>query len=76
MGSKVKLGLRRVGVSQTEQKARTNMKKAVRKLPLNKQTIRVLVTDDLTQAAGGWIRPPISWSCPQPSLSGCCPQTE
>jgi len=29
-------------------------------------------------AAGptGWIRPPLTWSCPQPSASGCCPQTE
>ncbi len=45
------------------------MKKAVKKLTLNKSTIRVLVTDDLGQAAGGWIRPPISWSCPQPSIS-------
>ena len=52
------------------------MKKAAKKIELNKQTIRVLVQNDLVQAAGGWIRPPISWSCPQASLSGCCPQTE
>jgi len=41
------------------------MKKAVKKLRMNQQTIRVLVPDDLAQAAGGWIRPPITWSCPQ-----------
>lgn len=51
------------------------MKKAVHKLRLNKQQIRVLATGELTQAAGGWIRPPLSWSCPQPSVSECCPQT-
>jgi hypothetical protein len=42
------------------------MKKAIKKLKVDKSTIRVLVTDDLVQAAGGWIRPPITWSCPQP----------
>jgi hypothetical protein len=42
------------------------MKKPVKKLSLNKTTIRVLAGDDLAQAAGGWIRPPITWSCPQP----------
>jgi hypothetical protein len=47
------------------------MKKAAKKIGLNKQTIRVLVDNDLVQAAGGWIRPPITWSCPQPSASGC-----
>jgi hypothetical protein len=52
------------------------VKKAVKKLDLNKQTIRVLAAGDLAAAAGGWIRPPISWSCPQPSMSACCPKTE
>jgi hypothetical protein len=52
------------------------MKKAIKKLNLNRQTIRVIATDELAQAAGGWIRPPISWSCPQPSQSACCPKTE
>ena len=42
------------------------MKKAVRKLDLNKQMIRVLSAPELAEAAGGWIRPPITWSCPQP----------
>jgi hypothetical protein len=42
------------------------MKKPAKKLTVNKSTIRVLVTSDLPQAAGGWIRPPISWTCPQP----------
>jgi len=52
------------------------MKKVIQKLQLNKQTLRVVGLDELAQAAGGWIRPPLSWSCPQPSASGCCPKTE
>lgn len=52
------------------------MKNALKKLRLNKQQVRVLVADDLAQAVGGWIRPPITWSCPQPSASGGCPRTE
>jgi hypothetical protein len=40
------------------------MKKSLR---LNKESLRVLATDDLGKVNGGWIRPPISWSCPQPS---------
>ena len=51
------------------------MKKAIKKLELNKQTIRLLAIDELGAVAGGWIRPPISWSCPQPSASECCPKT-
>jgi hypothetical protein len=42
------------------------MKKTMKKLVVNKQTIRVLSADTLANAAGGWIRPPITWSCPQP----------
>jgi hypothetical protein len=53
-----------------------HMKKAARKLGIRKQTIRFIVTEELAQANGGWIRPPITWSCPQPSASGCCPHTE
>lgn len=51
------------------------MKKAIKKLQLHKQTLRMVGLDELTQAAGGWIRPPLSWSCPQPGSSGC-PKTE
>lgn len=51
------------------------MKQSIQRFRLHKQQIRVLVTDDLAQAHGGWIRPPLSWSCPQPSASACCPQT-
>ena len=47
------------------------MKQAIKKLQLNKQTLRVVGFDELGQAAGGWIRPPLTWSCPQPSASGC-----
>ena len=46
-----------------------------RKLALNKETLRQLTASELKLAAGGWIRPPLSWSCPQPSASQCCPQT-
>jgi hypothetical protein len=45
------------------------MKKSVQKLRVTKQTIRVLAADDLALAAGGWIRPPITWACPQPSAN-------
>ena len=51
------------------------MKNTIKKLRLHKQQVRVLVAEDLAQANGGWIRPPITWSCPQPSASGCCPKT-
>jgi hypothetical protein len=37
-----------------------------RKLVLKKETLRQLTPGELKLAAGGWIRPPISWSCPQP----------
>jgi len=42
-----------------------------RKLVLSRETLRQLTPSELKQAAGGWIRPPITWSCPQPSQSGC-----
>ena len=42
------------------------MKKPSKKLNLNKQEIRVLGGENLAGVVGGWIRPPISWSCPQP----------
>jgi hypothetical protein len=47
-----------------------------KKLALTKQTIRVLASTELNNVAGGWIRPPITVSCPQPSASGCCPASE
>jgi len=40
----------------------------------NALTVRKRTLRDLTAGGhgpkGGWIRPPISWSCPQPSPSG------
>src|SRR6266545_795125 len=48
---------------------RQTMKKSTSKLTLSKQTIRVLAGHDLAPVAGGWIRPPISWSCPQAPVS-------
>jgi hypothetical protein len=55
---------------QPSRQSEVAMKHAIKKLQLNKQTLRVVGFDELAQAAGGWIRPPISWSCPQPS-GGC-----
>jgi hypothetical protein len=46
-----------------------------RKLVLQKETLRQLTASELKQVAGGWIRPQITWSCPQPSASVCCQQT-
>jgi hypothetical protein len=51
------------------------MKKSHKKLVMNKQTIRVLTPDVLADIAGGWLRPPITWSCPQPPPSSSnCPK--
>jgi len=50
------------------------MNRAIKKIGLNRQTVRVLVSEELAQAAGGWIRPPITWSCPQPLVDH--PKTE
>ena len=51
------------------------MTKSTKKLNVNKQTLRVLGSDDLAVIGGGWIRPPITWSCPQPSASSAnCPK--
>ena len=53
-----------------------NKRRATRKLALKVDVIRTLSDSEMNQVAGAWIRPPLSWSCPQPSASGCCPQTE
>ena len=42
----------------------------VGKLKVNKETVKDLTTAELKQVKGGWIRPPITWTCPQPS--GAC----
>jgi hypothetical protein len=48
------------------------MKKLTKKkLALTKQSVRVLVRDDLANVAGGWIQPPITLSCPQPTQVTC-----
>lgn len=52
------------------------MKKSIKKLSVNKQSIRVLAGEELIQVDGGWIRPPLTWSCPQPPPSSSnCPKT-
>ena len=44
-------------------------------LIVNKQTLRVLLGVELPDVAGGWLRPPITWSCPQPAPSSShCPK--
>ena len=46
-----------------------------RKLALKKETLRQLTPNELKFAAGGWVRPPISWGCPQPPPSSSnCPK--
>jgi len=40
-------------------------------LRLDRETIRNLDDQDLARVGGGWVRPPITWSCPQPSAVGC-----
>ena len=44
----------------------------VEKLKLNKETVQDLPTGEMKDVKGGWIRPPISWTCPQPSQYGTC----
>lgn len=52
------------------------MQKPSKKLAVTKQTIRMLGGEDLLEVQGGWIRPPITWSCPQPAPSSSnCPKT-
>ena len=45
-------------------------------LPPRPEAMPELSDAELEAAAGGWIRPPITWACPQPSMSVCCPQHE
>lgn len=35
-------------------------------LPPRQEAVQELSDADLEAASGGWIRPPISWGCPQP----------
>jgi hypothetical protein len=49
-------------------------RRAERKLSLKVDVIRTLSDSEMNQVAGAWIRPPITWSCPQPSASECCPR--
>jgi hypothetical protein len=46
------------------------------KLALKKETLRQLTPGELKLAAGGWIRPPLSWSCPDPARSEACTVSE
>jgi hypothetical protein len=39
----------------------------IEKLILNKETVQELTDSQAEQVKGGWIRPPITWSCPQPA---------
>jgi hypothetical protein len=42
-------------------------------LPSKQETLLELTDAELEGVSGGWIHPPLSWSCPQPStrLAGC-----
>jgi hypothetical protein len=51
-------------------------RRAERKLSLKVDVIRTLSDSEMNEVAGAFIRPPLTWSCPQPSASGCCPKTE
>ena len=46
-------------------------KPAPKKLALSAQSLRPLLDRDLADVAGGWIRPRITISCPQPSGQTC-----
>ena len=35
-------------------------------LPPKQETMQELTDAELEGVSGGWVRPPISWSCPQP----------
>ena len=50
-------------------------RRAERKLALKVDVIRTLSDSEMSQVAGAWIHPPLTWSCPQPSASECCPRT-
>jgi hypothetical protein len=41
-------------------------KPKIERLELVKETVQELTEREAEQAKGGWIRPPITWSCPQP----------
>ncbi len=51
-------------------------KPAPKKLSLSTQSLRVLGEGELGDGAGGWFRPPITVSCPQPPPpTSNCPKT-
>ncbi len=43
-------------------------------LPPRQEAVQDLSDAELEGVSGGWIRPPLSWTCPQPSMSACCPK--
>jgi hypothetical protein len=45
----------------------------IENMELNRETVADLTESQAEQGRGGWIRPPITWTCPQPSQSACCP---
>lgn len=51
-------------------------KPKIENLELNKETVLDLTESEAERVKGGWIRPPLSWSCPQPSASECCPKAD
>lgn len=43
-------------------------------LPPKQEAVQQLSDAELEAVAGGWIRPPITWACPQLSNSEPCPK--
>ncbi len=40
-------------------------------LPPRQESMQELSDAELEGVSGGWIRPPLSWTCPQPTYGGC-----
>jgi hypothetical protein len=53
-------------MSKHEPKDETN----IEDLRLDKETVQDLTETEADQVRGGWIRPPITWTCPQPRAGG------
>jgi hypothetical protein len=43
-------------------------------LPSKQETMLELTDVELEGVSGGWVRPPLSWSCPQVSNAQLCPR--
>jgi len=49
------------------------MKKVTKKkLALTKQSVRVLAGDNLANVVGGWVKPPLTWTCTNTCEASIC----